>query len=126
MNKTAITTEKAPRPVASYSQAVRAGNVLQVAGQGPGDPASGELVGTTVAEQTEQTMRNLAAILDAAGSSFDDVIMMRVYLTDRADFAGMNEVYARYVDEPFPARTTVFTGLGAGMLVEIDALAVLP
>jgi 2-iminobutanoate/2-iminopropanoate deaminase len=126
MTKTAITTDKAPRPVASYSQAVRAGNLLQVAGQGPGDLTTGKLVGSTAAEQTEQTMQNLSAILEAAGASFDDVIMMRVYLTDREDFAGMNEVYARYVDEPFPARTTVFTGLGAGMLVEIDALAVLP
>jgi 2-iminobutanoate/2-iminopropanoate deaminase len=126
VSKTAITTDKAPRPVASYSQAVRVGNMLQVSGQGPGDPATGELVGTTAGEQTEQTMQNLTAILDAAGASLDDVVMLRVYLTDRTDFADMNEVYARYVNEPFPARTTVFTGLGAGMLVEIDALAVLP
>jgi 2-iminobutanoate/2-iminopropanoate deaminase len=124
MSKSAVSTDKAPQPAASYSQAVRAGNILQLAGQGPGDPATGQLVGDTVGEQTEQTMRNIAAILEAAGASLDDVVMMRVYLTSRDDFAGMNEVYGRYVNEPSPARTTVFTGLGAGMLVEIDALAV--
>lgn len=124
MSKSAVSTDKAPQPAASYSQAVRAGNILQVAGQGPGDPATGKLVGDTVGEQTEQTMRNVEAILEAAGASLDDVVMMRVYLTSRDDFAGMNEVYGRHVAEPFPARTTVFTGLGAGMLVEIDALAV--
>lgn len=124
MNKTAVSTDQAPRPAASYSQAVRAGNIVQVAGQGPGDPATGKLVGDTVGEQTEQTMRNVVTILEAAGASLDDVVMMRVYLTSRDDFAGMNEVFGRYVTEPFPARTTVFTGLGAGMLVEIDALAV--
>jgi len=124
MSKTAVSTDQAPRPAASYSQAVRAGNIVQVAGQGPGDPATGQLVGDTVGEQTEQTMRNVVTILEAAGASLDDVVMMRVYLTSRDDFAGMNEVFGRYVTEPFPARTTVFTGLGAGMLVEIDALAV--
>lgn len=125
MPKTAITTEDAPKPAATYNQAVRVGNILQVAGQGPGDPTSGKLVGETVQEQTEQTLQNVGAILRAAGASFDDVVMMRVYLTRNDDFRGMNEIYARYVTDPFPARTTVFTGLGAGMLVEIDALAVL-
>jgi 2-iminobutanoate/2-iminopropanoate deaminase len=129
MPKTAITTADAPAPVASYSQAVRKGNVLQVAGQGPADPATGEFAGSTVAEQTQQTLRNVQAILRAAGADFDDVLMMRVYLTDVADFAAMNEVYSTFVGDgvtaPFPARTTVYVGLPAGMLVEIDALAVL-
>jgi 2-iminobutanoate/2-iminopropanoate deaminase len=125
MPKTAITTADAPAPVASYSQAVRKGNVLQVAGQGPTDPATGEFAGTTVAEQTRQTLRNVQAILRAAGADFDDVLMMRVYLTDVADFPAMNEVYSTFVSPPFPARTTVYVGLPAGMLVEIDALAVL-
>ncbi len=129
MPKTAITTADAPAPVASYSQAVRKGNVLQVAGQGPTDPATGEYAGTTVAEQTRQTLRNLQAILHAAGADFDDLLMMRVYLTDVAHFPAMNEVYSSFVGDgvavPFPARTTVYVGLPAGMLVEIDALAVL-
>jgi 2-iminobutanoate/2-iminopropanoate deaminase len=125
MPKTAISTPDAPKPVASYSQAVRKGNVLQVAGQGPTDPATGAFAGSTVAEQTRQTLRNVQTILRAAGADFDDVLMMRVYLTDVAHFAEMNEVYSGFVAEPFPARTTVYVGLPAGMLVEIDALAVL-
>jgi 2-iminobutanoate/2-iminopropanoate deaminase len=122
--KIAMSTAKAPKPAAAYSQAVRKGAILQVAGQGPADPVTGRFVGTTVAEQTRQTLENVRAILDEAGASFDDVVMLRVYLTRREDFAAMNEVYAEFVDEPYPARTTVFTGLGEGMLVEIDALAV--
>ena len=125
MPKTAIDTAAAPRPVAAYSQAVRKGNILQVAGQGPTDPATSAYVEGGIAEQTDRTLRNVVAILDAAGASFDDVLMTRVYLTDAADFAAMNEVYTRFVAEPFPARTTVYVGLPPGMLVEIDVLAVL-
>jgi 2-iminobutanoate/2-iminopropanoate deaminase len=125
MPKTAITTTAAPAPVAAYSQAVRKGGVLQVAGQGPTDPATGEYAGTTIAEQTRQTMLNVQAILTAAGAGFDDVLMMRVYLTKTEDFTAMNEVYSSFVDAPFPGRTTVYVGLPDGMLVEIDALAVL-
>jgi 2-iminobutanoate/2-iminopropanoate deaminase len=126
MSTRAIKTDRAPQPVASYSQAVQAGNLLQVAGQVGIDPATGELAGAEVGEQTRQTLENLVAILEAAGATLRDVIMVRAYLTDRAHFAAMNEVYAGFVGEPFPARTTVFVGLAEGMLVEIDALAVLP
>ncbi|HEY7813718.1 MAG TPA: Rid family detoxifying hydrolase [Nakamurella sp.] len=125
MPKIAITTKDAPAPVASYSQAVRKGDILQVAGQGGTDPATGDYAGATVAEQTAQTLRNIQAILRAAGGDFDDVMMMRVYLTDVEHFAEMNSVYSTFVGEPFPARTTVYVGLPEGMLVEIDALAVL-
>ena len=125
MPKTAIHTTEAPVPVAAYSQAVRKGQLLQVAGQGPTDPATGEYAGTEIGEQTRRTMLNIQAILAAAGATFDDVMMMRVYLTRTEDFAGMNEVYQTFVKEPFPGRTTVYVGLPAGMLVEIDALAVL-
>jgi 2-iminobutanoate/2-iminopropanoate deaminase len=125
MSTRAIQTDRAPQPVASYSQAVQAGNLLQVAGQVGIDPATGELVGDEVSEQTRQTLDNLVAVLEAAGATLRDVIMVRVYLTDRAHFAAMNEIYAGFVGEPFPARTTVFVGLAEGMLVEIDALAVL-
>jgi 2-iminobutanoate/2-iminopropanoate deaminase len=125
MQKIAITTTGAPAPVAAYSQAVRKGNILQVAGQGPTDPATGVYAGTGVAEQTRQTLRNIQAILRAAGADFDDVLMMRVYLTKVEDFEAMNEVYSTFVAAPFPGRTTVYVGLPAGMLVEIDALAVL-
>ena len=125
MPKTAITTGDAPRPVAAYSQAVRKGNIVQVAGQGPADPVTNEYVAGGIAEQTERVLTSLAAILAAAGASFDDVMMTRVYLARQEDFAGMNEVYTRFVTEPFPARTTVYVGLPPRMLVEIDVLAVL-
>jgi 2-iminobutanoate/2-iminopropanoate deaminase len=125
MSTRAIQTDRAPQPVASYSQAIQAGNLLQVAGQVGIDPATGALAGDEVGEQTRQTLDNLVAILEAAGATLRDVIMVRVYLTDREHFAAMNEVYAGFVGEPFPARTTVFVGLAEGMLVEIDALAVI-
>jgi reactive intermediate/imine deaminase len=125
MPKTAIVTTDAPAPVAAYSQAVRKGNILQVAGQGPADPETGQFAGTTIAAQTRQVMRNIQAILRAAGADFDDVVMMRVYLTESAHFAGMNDVYQEFVTVPYPGRTTVYVGLPPGMLVEIDALAVL-
>ena len=125
MPKTAITTSDAPVPVAAYSQAVRKGNILQVAGQGPTDPATGQFVTGGIAEQTARTLDNIVTILAAAGATFDDVLMTRVYLARAEDFAAMNEVYTRFVNEPFPARTTVYVGLPGGMLVEIDVLAVL-
>jgi 2-iminobutanoate/2-iminopropanoate deaminase len=125
MTKVAISTENAPKPVAAYAQASRKGNILQVAGQVGIDPAIAEVAGTGVAEQTRQTFRNIEAVLEAAGASLDDVVMMRVYLTDTAHFAEFNETYNALVREPYPARTTVYVGLPKGLLVEIDALAVL-
>ena len=122
--KTAIRTTKAPSPAAAYSQGVRKGGILQVAGQVPVDPATKLIVGETVGEQTRQALENVRAVLEEAGSGFDDVVMLRVYLTRREDFAEMNAVYEQYVREPYPARTTVFVGLAEGLLVEIDALAV--
>lgn len=124
MPKTEIRTEQAPAPVANFSQGVRKGNVLQVAGQVAFDP-TGAIVGETVAEQTAQALRNVVAVLEAGGASLDDVVMLRVYLTDTAHFAEMNETYNQFMTEPYPARTTVYVGLPAGLLVEIDALAVL-
>ncbi|HEY8373502.1 MAG TPA: Rid family detoxifying hydrolase [Pseudonocardiaceae bacterium] len=125
MPKTAIQTADAPKPPAAFSQGVVKGNILQVAGQVAFDPGTGEIVGTTVAEQTRQALRNVEAVLRAGGATFDDVVMLRVYLTDPAHFAEMNEAYGEFVREPFPARTTVYVGLPPGLLVEIDALAVL-
>jgi reactive intermediate/imine deaminase len=121
--KVEIRTSEAPTPVAAFSQGVRKGNVLQVAGQVAFD-ADSNIVGTTVAEQTRQALRNVNAVLGAAGASMDDVLMLRVYLTDTAHFGEMNEAYGEFMKEPFPARTTVYVGLPAGLLVEIDALAV--
>ena len=123
MAKVEIRTSEAPTPVAAFSQGVRKGNVLQVAGQVAFD-ADSTIVGTTVADQTRQALRNVNAVLAAAGASMDDVLMLRVYLTDTAHFGEMNEAYGEFMKEPFPARTTVYVGLPAGLLVEIDALAV--
>ncbi len=125
MTKTEIRTDDAPIPVAAFAQGVRKGNILQIAGQVGIDPATGKVVGTTVAEQARQTLRNIAAVLAAGGASVDDVVMMRVYLTDTAHFGELNDAYNEFVTAPYPARTTVYEGLPAGLLVEIDALAVL-
>jgi reactive intermediate/imine deaminase len=124
MPKIEIRTSSAPMPIAKFSQGVRKGNIVQVAGQVAFDAATGAIVGDTVKEQTAQTLRNVAAVLEAAGASFDDVVMLRVYLTDTAHFGEMNETYGEFMTEPYSARTTVYVGLPAGLLVEIDALAV--
>ena len=129
--KQAISTTRAPAPAFSFSQAVRKGPIVQVSGQGAVDAASGEYRHQgDVGAQTGLVLASIAAILEAAGASFDDVVMLRVYLTDRALFPVMNEAYAAFVTEHspggvLPARTTVFPGLPhPDMLVEIDALAV--
>ncbi|PXY24755.1 reactive intermediate/imine deaminase [Prauserella sp. PE36] len=125
MTNGAISTDAAPKPVAAYSQAKRKGNILQLAGQVGIDPATGTVVPGGVAEQTRQVFANLEAVLAEAGASMTDVVMMRVYLTDTAHFAELNETYNALIPEPYPARTTVYVGLPEGLLVEIDALAVL-
>jgi 2-iminobutanoate/2-iminopropanoate deaminase len=113
------------RMAVPLSHGIRKGNILQVAGQVPLDPATGEVVGASVAEQTVQCLTNIEAILAAGGATWDDVVMVRVYLTDTAHFAELNEAYANFLTEPYPARTTVYVGLPPGFHVEIDALAVL-
>lgn len=91
MTRTVVTTENAPAPPTPLSQGIRKGPVLQVSGQLPLDPDTGEVVGSTVAEQTAQTLRNVTAVLKTAGASLEDVVMLRVYLTDPAHLAEMNE-----------------------------------
>lgn len=131
-DKVAISTSDAPIPAHTFSQAVRKGPILQVSGQGPVDPATGMyLHHGDVTAQTTQTLKNIDAILAAGGAGFSDVIMLRVYLTSRDDFAAMNDAYGAFVssrvtDGVLPCRTTVFTGLPREeMLVEIDAMAVI-
>src|SRR5919201_7135425 len=123
--KTVVRTEAAPAPFkgAPYSQAIRAGDLVFVAGQVGVRPGETEAVGATVEEQTEQTLANLRATLDAAGSGLDRLVKTTVYLTTLDDFQGMNEVYRRHVGESSPARATVAVGLPAGLLVEIEAIA---
>lgn len=121
----AVTTDKAPKAIGPYSQAVVADNVVYTAGQVALDPTSGELVGTSVAEQTEQVLKNIAAVLAASGTSLGQVVKTTVYLADMADFSAMNDVYARHFGGHRPARSTVqAAGLPKGARVEIDAVAV--
>jgi 2-iminobutanoate/2-iminopropanoate deaminase len=118
-----ITSAEAPPPGGAYSQAIRTGGLLFLAGQGPFD-ASGARVGTTVAEQTRQTLENLDAVARAAGASLQDAVRVGVYLSDLAHFAEMNEVYSSFFREPYPARTTIQSDL-IGFDVEIDAVVAL-
>ncbi len=120
----AISTSAAPAAIGPYSQAIRAGGFLFVSGQIPLDPASGALVGGQVADQTDRVLKNLGAILAAAGLSFDRVVKTTVYLADMADFAAMNEVYAQYFPAPAPARATIQAArLPRDVRVEIDLVA---
>ena len=124
--KDVIRTDQAPGPFqgAPYNQAIRVGDLVFVAGQLGIGLETGELVGASVAEQTEQIMRNLAAILEAAGSTLEKLVKTTVFLVDLGDFSDMNEVYARHVGDRPPARSTVqISGLPSGALVEIEAVA---
>lgn len=125
MEKTVIRTEAAPAPFqgAPYNQAIVVGDLVFVAGQLGISLETGSLAGSGVAEQTEQIMRNLAAILDAAGSGLDKLVKTTVFLMDLGDFAAMNDVYAAHVGDRPPARSTVqISGLPSGALVEIEAV----
>ncbi len=124
MNKTIIKTEHAPAALGPYSQGVILDGWIWTAGQVALNPATGTMVGSDAATQADQCFRNLQAILEAAGSSFDRVVRATVYLTDMDDFASVNEVYARYFADPYPARACVeVSRLPANALVEIDAIA---
>ena len=124
--KEVIRTDRAPGPFqgAPYNQAIGVGDLVFVAGQLGIVLDTGELAGETVEEQTEQIMRNLSAILEAAGSGLDSLVKTTVFLIDLADFAGMNEVYARHVGDRPPARSTIgISQLPSGARVEIEAVA---
>jgi 2-iminobutanoate/2-iminopropanoate deaminase len=124
MKKQSGQTSAAPPPAGPYSQAIRIGPIAVSAGHG-GATADGVL-GDDIGQQVQQALDNVLASLQSVGASSDDVVQVRVYLTDTADFAAMNETYRTYFSEPFPARTTVYVTLPPRMMVEIDALAVLP
>ena len=117
-------TSTAPAAIGPYSQAIRAGSLLFVSGQIPLDPASGALVEGDITLQTHRVLRNLAGILEAAGSSLDRVVRATVYLADMNDFAAMNDVYGTYFGSPAPARSTIQAArLPRDARVEIDVIA---
>jgi 2-iminobutanoate/2-iminopropanoate deaminase len=121
-----VSTPDAPAAIGPYSQAMRAGGFLFVSGQIPLDPATGMLIDGSIADQTRQVLRNLGAILRAAGLSFDRVVKTTVYLQDMSEFAAMNEVYASFFHNPAPARATIQAArLPRDVKVEIDLIAVL-
>ena len=123
--KEIISTENAPGAIGPYSQAVKTGGMVFCSGQIPIDIATGEFVSDDVAEQTEQVLKNLSAVLEAAGASLNDVVKTTVFLADMADFTAMNEIYAKYFSDNKPARATVqAAGLPRGARVEIDCIAV--
>ncbi len=122
--KKSISSEKAPKPVGPYSPAVIAGEFVWTSGQLGIDPATGELVPGGIEAETEQVLKNLAAVLEAAGSGLDRVVKTLIFITDMNQFARVNAVYARYFQEPYPARSTVqVSALPKGAMVEIEAVA---
>lgn len=119
-----IDTDRAPSAIGPYSQGIKDDDRVYVSGQGPVDPETGEVVSDAVGEQTAQTIENLAAILEAAGTSLDDVLKANVYVTDMDDYETVNEVYAEYISEPYPARAAVeVSRLPIEIGVEIEVVA---
>lgn len=124
MEKEIVSTEKAPGAIGPYSQAIKAGGMVFCSGQIPIDPRTGAFVSDIVGEQTEQVLKNLSAVLDAAGTGLDNVVKTTVFLADMNDFAEMNEVYGRFFSENKPARATVQAAkLPRDAKVEIDCIA---
>ncbi len=124
MKKEIVNTKDAPAAIGPYSQAIKAADMIFISGQIPLDPASGEIVGDSIEAQTERVMKNLEAVLKAAGSDLDKVIKTTIYLTDLSDFVVVNEIYGSYFNDSPPARATVeVSGLPKGVKVEIDAIA---
>jgi len=121
-----VTTPNAPGAIGPYSQAIRAGHFVFLYGQIPLDPATGQVVAGDIGEQTHQVLKNLGAVLEAAGSSYSGVVKTTVYLADMGEFSVMNEIYATYFSSPAPARATVQAArLPRDVRVEIDAVAYL-
>jgi 2-iminobutanoate/2-iminopropanoate deaminase len=121
--KKPVSTEKAPAAIGPYSQAIVRGDAIYVSGQLPIDPKTGQMP-DTAADQARQSLENVKAILEAAGSSMGKVLRVGIFMTDLADFGAVNEVYATFLPEPFPARSTVqVAALPKGAKIEIEAVA---
>jgi len=124
MKKTIVRTDKAPAAVGPYSQAVRVGQMVYTAGQIPMDPTTGKVVTGDITAQAEQALRNVQAVLEAAGASLDHVVKTTVFLQDMNEFGEMNETYSRFFTHNPPARTTVeVAALPLGVRVEVEAVA---
>jgi 2-iminobutanoate/2-iminopropanoate deaminase len=124
--KTPVVTEKAPKAVGPYSQAIKANGFVFCAGQIPLDPVTGEMVSGGIQEQTQRVLENVEGVLEAAGSSLEKVVKVQVFMKDLADFSVMNEVYASFFAEPYPARDTFQVAkLPKDALVEISVTALL-
>lgn len=122
--KTVISTTNAPAAIGPYSQAIRVGNIIFTSGQIPIDPATGSFVEGGIKEQTRQSLLNVKAILNEAGTTLDHVIKTTVFMADMNDFADMNSVYAEFFNSPYPARSAVAVKtLPKGALVEIEVIA---
>ncbi len=115
-----------PPAAGPYSPTVRIGNIIAVSGQAGLDPVTNLVVGDDIGSQTQQALDNIADVLSAADASLDDIVSVRVFLTDLSDFDGMNAVYKQYFSKPYPTRATVQVGLPPTMKIEIEALAVAP
>lgn len=119
-----ITTDRAPSAIGPFSQGIRDGDRVYISGQGPVNPKTSEVDSDDIREQTAQTLENIDAILGAAGSSLDDVLKVNVYVTDMDDYDAVNQVYAKYMSEPYPARAAVeVSRLPIEIGVEIEAVA---
>jgi 2-iminobutanoate/2-iminopropanoate deaminase len=124
VKKTIVATEKAPAAVGPYSQAVIAGELVFCSGQIPLDPSTGELVGGSISDQTRRCMQNLSAVLEEAGSSLENLVQVRVLLTDISDYAEFNDAYAEFLGAEPPARAAfAVSGLPKGAAVEIECIA---
>lgn len=124
MIRETVSTDRAPKAIGPYEQAIKVGGLVYTAGQIPMDPKTGNLVAGGIAEQTRQVLENLKAVLEAAGSSLGKVVKATVFLKNMADFAALNEVYGEYLGQAKPARSTVAVAeLPRGALVEIDLVA---
>lgn len=126
MEKKIINTTGAPAPIGPYNQAIQYGNILYISGQIPMNPVTGAIVSEDIKEETEQVMKNLQAILSAAGAHFGNVLKTSIFLIDMGQFSSVNEVYGKYFGNDAPARETVqVAGLPRGVNVEISMIAAL-
>ncbi|HTE18455.1 MAG TPA: Rid family detoxifying hydrolase [Armatimonadota bacterium] len=121
-----VSSDNLPKPAGPYSPGIIAGDFVYVSGQGPSDPATGQMVTDSVQAETRQVLRNVQAILEAAGTSLANVVKCNVYLADRRDFAAMNEAYREFFPSEPPARTTVEAHPPVDIRVEIDCVAYIP